>query len=754
MAEKKLMVVIGAKASEFNRAMADVRKQTKDISKTFRDVGRDMQTVGKSLTASITVPVIAVGGAAVKAFGDFEQTMTQSTAIMGDLSDDMRKQMETAAREIGKTTKFGATEAAEAFEFLALAGLSAEQSIAALPQVAAFAQAGNFDLARATDLATDAQAALGLASDDAEENLKSLTRVTDVLALASTQANANIEQFGEALTEKAGTALRNLKKDVEEGTAVLAVFADQGVKGGQAGTTLNATLEGLSRQAIINKDVFAAHNVEVFDGNGQMKNMADITADLEKALGGMSTEEQRATLMKMGFNRQALNGIQMLMGNSDAIREYESELRVAGGTVQEVADKQMDNLWDQLGLIKDRLVDAGIELGSVLVPIIRDSVLPALEKFIAFVGRIVEWFGNLSPATQKIIVAILAFAAAIGPVLFVVGKIASTIGALIPIIAKIIVVVKAVGAVIGGVALGPIALIVAAIAAAITIGVLIWKNWDKIKEMAIKIWGAIKDFFGGVIDGIVTFFSELPGKMWAWLVNAYDKAKTWTTDMKNKAIEAGKNFLNSVIDFVKQLPGQLWNWLVETVKKIVNWISDLKKNAIEAGSKLLNSFIDEIKGLPGKVWDILKETAGKLLNIGGELWDNAKRVASDLWQGFKDGLGISSPSYIERALMAIGEQSKELVASMRGDFRSLADLPMPEMGSNYVVYPVGTGIPITSAGDTKSSKNTKSSAVTSMMDTPVQINLYLYPDKTALGKAVVKSLRELQRQSGGQLIPV
>lgn len=581
MAEKKLMVVIGAKAGEFNKVMGQVQRDTRQISKAFKDVGRDLQTAGKGMTAAFTVPILAVGGAAVKAYGDFEQTMTQSTAIMGDLSEDMRKQMETAAREIGKTTKFGATEAAEAFEFLALAGLSAEQSIAALPQVAAFAQAGNFDLARATDLATDAQAALGMSSKNAQQNLTNLTRVTDVLTRAATLANANTEQFSESLTEKAGTALRNLKKDVEEGAAVLAVFADQGVKGGQAGTTLNATLEGLSRQAIINKDVFAAHNVEVFDGNGQMKNMADITADLEKALGGMSTEEQRATLMKMGFNRQALNGIQMLMGNSEAIREYENELRIAGGTTQDVAEKQMDNLWDQLGLIKDQLIDVAIELGQHIVPILKESVIPMFEKFVEWVGKLAKWFGDLSPTWQKIILIALGFLAAAGPLLIVVGKIVFSIGQLIPIFAKMGTIFKLVGGIFSGVALGPVAIIIAAIAALAVIVFLVIKYWEPIKEFFSNLWEGIKKVFSAV---------------WEWIKNLF--LKYHPIGLVITHWDAIKEFFSGLWEKVKELFSAAWEWIKEM---FLNYTPH---------------------GLIIQHWDTIKE-------FFSELWDHVKGIFSD-----------------------------------------------------------------------------------------------------------------------------
>src|SRR5690554_5221190 len=213
---------------ELNEKLTAIDKQANKVGRSLNKMGKDLMKIGKTFTKSITLPVVGALGAVTKFGADFQRTMTQSTAIMGDLSDEMRSKMERAARDVATTTKFSATEAAQAYEFLALAGLDAEQSIAAIPQVAAFAQAGNFDLARATDLATDAQSALGLASADATENLENMTRVTDVLTRVATLANANTEQFSEALTEKAGVALRNLNKDIEEGSAALAVYADQG----------------------------------------------------------------------------------------------------------------------------------------------------------------------------------------------------------------------------------------------------------------------------------------------------------------------------------------------------------------------------------------------------------------------------------------------------------------------------------------------------------------------------------------------
>lgn len=341
--------------------------------------------IGKFAVGAAT----AVGAAAVfsvKKFADFDQAMTASTAIMGDVSDAMRKDMSDAAREVAKTTKFSATEAAESYFFLASAGMDAEQSIGALPKVAAFAQAGNFDMALATDLATDAQSALGLTSDDTAQNLENLTRTTDVLVKANTLANASVEEFATSMTRKAGAALKNVNKDIEEGTAVLAVFADQGIKGERAGTILANTLDGLSGGARKNSDAFEELGVAVFDGEGEMRNMADIVEDLEIGLEGMTTEQKLSALAQLGFNRRTSEGILALLGNSEALREYEEELRNAAGTTEEVADKQLQTFWAQLDLLKDQLIDVALSIG--------ESLMPALTG-------LVTWFQDNIPTIES-----------------------------------------------------------------------------------------------------------------------------------------------------------------------------------------------------------------------------------------------------------------------------------------------------------------------------------------------------------------
>jgi TP901 family phage tail tape measure protein len=293
----------------------DLQKATKQGSLGFDLLAGAAIAATKVIASAAT----AIAGFSIREFAKFDDAMTKSTAIMGDLSDAMRKDMSDAARQVALATSFSASEAAEAFFFLASAGLTAEQSIAALPKVAQFAQAGQFDLALATDLLTDAQTALGLSSTDAAENLANMVRVSDVLVKANTVANASVQEFSEALTEKAGNAMRMLGMEIEEGVALLAVFAERGIKGTKAGTLLNTTLEGLTRTARENADAYAAMGVSVFDVDGELRNMADIVGDMEGALGGLSTEAQLAQLATLGLTRQARDGALALLGASDKI---------------------------------------------------------------------------------------------------------------------------------------------------------------------------------------------------------------------------------------------------------------------------------------------------------------------------------------------------------------------------------------------------------------------------------------------------
>ena len=379
VARNEVLVRFLGDAAGLQRTVGQLDNQMKGFSRT---VSRATQLVAAATLTGI--------GASVKSFASFEDAMVQSQAIMGDLTDTMKRDMNAAAREVGITTRLSATEAAESFFFLASAGLDAEQSIAAMPQVAQFAQAGMFDMARATDLATDAQSALGLTVDDAAQNTENLVRVMDTLVGANTLANASVEQFSAALTQDAAASLRLVNKDIEEGVAVLAVWADQGLKGEAAGTALGIVMRDLQIKSTENAGKFAAAGVAVFDAAGEMRNMADIVSDLEDAFDHLSPEDRVAALRDLGFSDRNLKRLTQLLGTSEQIREYEAELRQMSGITEEVSAKQLQSLSAQWDLFKGQVEDVAIGIGEFVAPVILSAM-----------GSILSWWDENGEALRN-----------------------------------------------------------------------------------------------------------------------------------------------------------------------------------------------------------------------------------------------------------------------------------------------------------------------------------------------------------------
>lgn len=399
--------------SKVNSDQAKMAGMSQKTATKFKAVGAGMTIVGAAIVGGM--------GKAIAAFGDFDQAMTESTSIMGDLSQEMRDEMAQTALDMSGKSAFAAKDLGEAYYFLASAGLDAEKSIAALPVVTSFATAGAFDLATATDLLTDAQSALGLSGGTAAESQQKMVRVSDVLVKANTLANASVQQFSEALTNRSGPAMRAYGIDVESGVAVLAAFADQGIKGSEAGTMYSIVLRDLQKSALSNKKAFETAGIAVYDANGNLNNMADIVGQLETRLGGMSAEQKKVELSTLGFQEKSQGALLTLLGTSDAIRKYEKELRSAGGVTQEVSDKQLEGFNKQMEMAKNRVMAAVIPIGEQLAPVVlklADAVSKVVTKFADWAKANPALFGTIT----KIVAGLGALMLVLGPIVMILPK--------------------------------------------------------------------------------------------------------------------------------------------------------------------------------------------------------------------------------------------------------------------------------------------------------------------------------------------
>jgi len=412
-----LNVTIGANDSALRNALS------RSIAGMQR-AGQRMRQIGTRMSLALTAPITGFGIASIKAFADFEDAMVKSTSIMGNVSADLRKEMEQAALTMSQRTVTSAQELAKSYFFLASAGLSAEQSLAALDKVNQFAIAGNFEMARATDLLTDAQSALGLTiRDNTAKNMENMVRLSDVLVKANTLANATVEQFSRSLTTKAGAALRQLNKDAEEGVAVLAAMADQGVKGELAGERLSIVLRDLQRASVNNTAAWEKMNLQVFDAQGNVRNLASIIKQLEGLLTGMSDKQKQVTLTMLGFQFRSISAIKSLLGTSDAIALYETKLRDAAGITDEVANKQMKSFSAQMRIVMNNVTAMGIQIGRILAPF--------LARLNQMVLKATVFFKGLTETQQILAVGMVGLVAAAGPLMIIFGFFVSTVATLI-----------------------------------------------------------------------------------------------------------------------------------------------------------------------------------------------------------------------------------------------------------------------------------------------------------------------------------
>ena len=389
--------------------------------KFMKQLGSGMSGMGRSMTFRVTAPLTAMGVASVYQFGKFNQAMTESTSIM-KVTENQMAQMKKTALDLSFSGDAlqGPDALAKSYFFLASAGKNAEQSMALLPEVAKFATAGAFDMALATDLLTDAQSALGLSSKNVIEDAKNMARVSDVLVGANTLANASVQQFSTALTSKAGAAFKAYNIELEEGVALLAAYADQGIKAELAGNAADRMIRLLTKASRENADEFKRLGVSVFDASGEFLPFKKIIGSMEVALKDMSTEQKAAALTALGFEARVQSVILPLLGTSEAIGKYSKKLKEMSGITDEVAGKQMKSFANRMKVVWNQVKIVGIEIGELLVPYIEELAL-VLKAAINMWKGFSSWTKNAWVATGLLL-------AAIGPLLTIFATIPHLVG--------------------------------------------------------------------------------------------------------------------------------------------------------------------------------------------------------------------------------------------------------------------------------------------------------------------------------------
>lgn len=337
---------------------------SKDLDKTEQSSAR-MKAAMKAAVSAAAAAVGTLSGlgiAAIKVGSDFEESMSQVAATMGMSVSEIHNGSEayetlaTAAKNAGATTKFTATQAAEALNYLALAGYDAGTSAEVLPSVLNLAAAGGLDLAYASDLATDAMAALGI-----EASADNLTQFGDQMARASSKANYSVAQLGEAILTVGGTA-KNLAGGTVELNTALGVLANRGIKGAEGGTALRNMILSLSAPTDKAAATLKSLGVSAFDAKGNLNPLNETFKKLDAAMQSMS-QEKKTNVLNDIFNKVDLKSAEaMLAGCGAEFDNLSASIANSSGAMQDMADVQMDNLKGQMTILGSGLEGLGIQV--------------------------------------------------------------------------------------------------------------------------------------------------------------------------------------------------------------------------------------------------------------------------------------------------------------------------------------------------------------------------------------------------------
>ena len=531
-------------------------------------------TVLKATLANLasTAVTAAVGGirdaasAVVEIGSAFESSMSKVSALSGATGDDLAA-LEAKARELGSTTTFSASQAADALGYMALAGWDTQAMLAGVGPVLSLAQAGELDLAAASDLVTDYLSAFNMTAEDTG-------RMVDVLAYAQANANTTVDGLGQAFKNCAANC-NAAGMDVETTSAAIAMMANQGLKGSEAGTALNAVMRDMTSRMEDGAIAIGDQSVAVMDAQGNYRDFADILADVEAATDGMGDAEKAAALQST-FTADSIKGLNlMLNAGSGELSSFRDDLYGCAGAAEDAAAAMTDNLQGDLAGMGSAFEELALKIYDGVQEPLRDAV-----QFVT--GTVVPGLTFLVEHMDYVAVALGGVAAAVAAMNF--GKVASALSAVPKLLA--------------GFTGGPILLVVGALTALAAGAKWAYDNVQPFREAVDALAMTLQDAFGpvveqaagalgdvfpaaaegasGILDGMVVPAIEAFAGFLAGVV--VPAVAEFGVFLQAEAIPALSEFaawaVENVVPALQQLAGYVLENVVPAVQQMAQWVAD------------------------------------------------------------------------------------------------------------------------------------------------------------------------------------
>lgn len=631
-------------AATTNTALAKID----EIGGKLENVGNSISGVGKKMMP-ISTAVGGLGIAAVKTAADFDSAMSQVAAVSGATGDDLQA-LRDKAREMGEKTKFSASEAAQAMNYMAMAGWKSKDMISGIDGIMNLAAASGEDLATTSDIVTDALTAFGLTAADSGH-------FADILAAASSNANTNVSMMGETFKYCAPIA-GALGFSAEDTAEAIGLMANAGIKSSQAGTALRTIMNNLAGDVKISGQAIGDVTIATTNADGSMRSLSDILADCRTAFGNL-TESEKAQAAESLVGKNAMSGFLALMNVAPAdIEKLSGAIDNCDGTAEKMAATMQDNLMGQLTILKSQLEELAISFGEMLMPAIR-SIVTKIQEF-------VDKLNGMDEGTREMVLKIGLLVAALGPFLVVLGTTISKVGTAMKGFVqlangfnKLKVAVQSgtglfgkLGAAIGGIS-APVVAVVAVIGTLVAAFLHLWNTNEGFREAIIGTWNTIKEtvstFCQGIVDRLNALgfnfkdITEVLSAVWNGFCSLLAPVFEGAFQAIATVLSTVLNVITGILDvFIGLFTGN-WSQMWNGVKTIFSSVWEGIKGVLSAAVTIIQGVVDVFLGWFGTSWS--------------EVWTNIKTFFEGIWNGivaFFSGIWETITNVVQTGIMLIG----------------------------------------------------------------------------------------------------
>lgn len=691
-------VVSGAK--KITVSLEDIKKAdgslnwqgVKDGESAAKKSG-DGFTVLKGILANLATAGIAVAAGAVKDFCSevveigqtFETSMSKVSALSGATGNDLAT-LEAKARELGASTTFSASQAADALGYMALAGWDTEQMLAGVGSVLTLAQAGEMELAAASDLVTDYLSAFNMEASET-------ARMVDVLAYAQANANTTVEGLGMAFKNCAANA-NAAGMDVETTSAAISMMANQGLKGSEAGTALNAVLRDMTAKMEDGAIAIGEQSVAVMDAEGNYRDFTDILADVQAATNGMGDAEKAAALQST-FTADSIKGLNlMLNAGADEMVGFRDELYGCAGAAEETAATMTDNLGGDLAAMNSAFEELSLKIYDGLqeplrsaVQFITGTVVPGIEGFMAWLTtgtQEFDEFGNVVGETASPLSQLASTVQSMVPVLAAAGgallayegySLAVTVAEKARAAATTLV-DNATKLLNGTMKLNPIGIVITLIGALVAAFLYLWNTSEEFRNFWIGVWDAVKAavqpladwVMANVITPLVSKFQEFQ-TLFAGLWDAIVANVTSAWEQIAPIVQAGMQVIQTIIGAVMPVIQAAWDGAWGLISSVFTAIWDNISNTVNTVMGVIQGIIQVVTGIISGDWDavwsgikqifesivngilqaganvfnaltsIISSVLTGIYNVWASIWNSVFSVASSIWNAISSNIG-------------------------------------------------------------------------------------------------------------------